>query len=42
MQVGGERIIVIPSALGYGASPPNANIPVNATLIFDVTLTQIN
>jgi FKBP-type peptidyl-prolyl cis-trans isomerase len=43
MQVGGERIIVIPSALGYGSSPPaNSVIPVNATLIFDVTLTQIN
>ena len=42
MQVGGERILVIPSALGYGSTPPNTNIPVNATLIFDVTLTQIN
>ena len=41
MQVGGERILVIPSALGYGSAPPNG-IPVNATLIFDVTLTQIN
>lgn len=43
MQVGGERIIVIPSALGYGSSPPtNSIIPANATLVFDVILTEID
>jgi len=43
MQVGGERIIVIPSALGYGSSPPsNSIIPQNATLVFDVILTEID
>jgi peptidylprolyl isomerase len=42
MKVGGERLLVIPSELGYGANPPQgAPIPPNATLIFDVTLKAI-
>ena len=40
MKVGGERIIVIPSALGFG-SVQIGLIPPNATLIYDVKLIQL-
>jgi peptidylprolyl isomerase len=41
MKVGGTRLIVIPSELGYGNSTqttPRATIPPNSTLIFRVKL----
>lgn len=39
MHVGGRRIIVMPAAAGYGASPPSgSNIPANASLVFIVDL----
>jgi FKBP-type peptidyl-prolyl cis-trans isomerase len=42
MQVGGTRILLIPAALAYGASPPTGSgIPANAALIFVVTLNSI-
>jgi FKBP-type peptidyl-prolyl cis-trans isomerase FkpA len=44
MHVGGERLIVIPSDLGYGSrdvATPLGTIPANSTLVFDVHLDQI-
>jgi FKBP-type peptidyl-prolyl cis-trans isomerase FkpA len=42
MQVGGQRRLIIPPELAYGSSPPpNSGIPVNATLVFEITLTAI-
>ena len=40
MREGGERIIVVPSALGYG-NVPVPGVPPNSTLVFDVILNQV-
>ncbi len=41
MKVGGQRRLIIPPELAYGATSPSSSIPANATLVFEITLTSI-
>lgn len=40
MKEGGKRRLIIPAALAYGENPPEG-IPVNADLVFDVTVHSV-
>ena len=41
MKLGGQRTLIIPPDMGYGANGAGAAIPPNAALIFDIELLKI-
>ncbi len=41
MRVGGQRKIIVPPFLGYGAKGYGKSVPPNATLVYDIELLEI-
>jgi FKBP-type peptidyl-prolyl cis-trans isomerase FkpA len=41
MKVGGQRRLIVPPNLAYGSTSPGDGIPANASLVFDITLTNV-
>ena len=41
MKVGGQRRLTIPPDLAYGNTSPGPLIPANASLVFDITLLNV-
>lgn len=41
MKTGGKRTLIVPAAAGYGAEGAGADIPPNATLMFEVELLAV-
>ncbi|MFZ5523482.1 MAG: FKBP-type peptidyl-prolyl cis-trans isomerase [Pseudomonadota bacterium] len=42
MKIGGQRTLIIPASMGYGARGAGGVIPPDATLVFDVELLDVN
>jgi len=42
MKVNGQRRLLIPASLAYGANPPpSSGIPANADMVFDIILLDV-